>query len=150
MTGVCSFCGHSSVPESVKAPLIEAIEALITENKVDCFYVGNHGGFDRMVLSALHEAKERHPSMQYAVVLAYMPGKKPEYQYADDAETIYPDGLEAVPRRYAITHRNRWLVDQAEYLIAYIDHDYGGAAQTLRYARGKKTVQIINIASGSG
>ena len=33
-------------------------------------------------------------------------------------------------------------------MLAYIDHDYGGAYQTYRYAQ-KKSVPIINIAEGA-
>ena len=50
--------------------------------------------------------------------------------------TVYPP-LEAVPRRFAITHRNRWMVDVADVVVAYVLHDWGGAATTLRYANQK-------------
>lgn len=40
------------------------------------------------------------------------------------------------------------MVDHADLILAYIDHDYGGAYQTYRYAQ-KKSVPIINIAEGA-
>lgn len=72
--------------------------------------------------------------------------KKEDFPATDDLDTIFPEGLELVPRRFAITHRNRWMVDQADYVVAYVDHNYGGAAQTLKYAKGKGTKQILNLA----
>ena len=39
-------------------------------------------------------------------------------------------------------------VPHADLVIAYIDHDYGGAYQTYRYAQ-KKSIPIINIAEGA-
>ena len=51
--------------------------------------------------------------------------------------TVYP-GLENVPRRFAISHRNRYMVDKADFVVAYVTHSWGGAAQTLEYANQKK------------
>ncbi len=119
---------------------------MVTQEDVKCFYIGNHGAFDRMALAVLKRLKTQYPSIEVYVVLAYMPGKKEEFLLADEPDTIYPEGLEFVPRRFAITHRNRWTVDQADYVVAYVDHGYGGAAQTLRYAKSKGTKIILNLA----
>ena len=56
--------------------------------------------------------------------------------------TVYPP-LETVPRRFAISHRNRWMVETSDVVVAYVLHDWGGAAATLRCARKKKK-QIIS------
>ena len=37
------------------------------------------------------------------------------------------------------------MVDQADLIIAYVDHPYGGAYKTLEYAK-KKQKNIINLA----
>ena len=50
--------------------------------------------------------------------------------------TVYPP-LETVPRRFAISHRNRWMVEASDVVVAYVLHDWGGAATTLRYAKQK-------------
>lgn len=128
---ICTFCGHRWVPESIRASLAETVEKLIVAQDVHCFYVGNNGAFDRMALSVLKKLKSKHPYIRYHVVLAYMPGKKEEYPFESQVDTIYPEGLENVPQRYAIVHRNRWMVEQSDYLVAYVVHDSGGAAQGL-------------------
>lgn len=142
---VCSFCGHSTFDICYKKRLISVIEELITEHNVNCFFVGNNGEYDRCVASALNEMKKRFPHIQCYIVLAYMPGRAGEFS-RNSLPTIYPAGLETVHPRYAITHRNRWMVNQSDYIVAYITHDYGGAWQTFRYAKSKK-VQIINLAA---
>ena len=38
------------------------------------------------------------------------------------------------------------MVDQADVVVAYVDHDWGGAAKTLERAVSKKK-RIINIAN---
>ena len=59
-------------------------------------------------------------------------------------ETIYPDGLEFVPKKFAIIHRNRWIVDHSDYLITYISINFGGAYNITEYAKRKKK-NIINL-----
>ena len=60
---VCGFCGHSDAPESLRIELKETIADLIREKNVHLFYVGNHGGFDRMVLGVLQELQASFPVM---------------------------------------------------------------------------------------
>ncbi len=142
MGGVCCFCGHAQTPDTVRGALEQAVEELIVEGKADTFYVGNQGGFDRMALRVLREKKKKYPHIQYAVVLAYLPGG--ETSVGEDP-TLYPEGLERVPRRWAIAHRNRWLVRHADCVLAYVEHDWGGAAQTLAHAR-RAGCEVRNLA----
>lgn len=146
----CTFCGHETVPDGIRDTLFSAVRNMIESHSTDFFYVGNQGQFDRLALTVLSQLKKEYPHIRFYVALAYMPGAKPEFPLADELETVYPDGLETVPRRFAISHRNRWMVDRSKYLIAYVNHDYGGAAQTLRYAKGKGTIEIINLAHSFG
>lgn len=143
MKGICTFCGHAQTPDHVKSLLEKAIEELIINGKVDTFYVGSQGQFDRMALNVLRRLKEAYPQIQYTIVLAYIPGARTVYD--DDMPTVYPEGLELVPKKFAIVNRNRWMVEQSEYLIAYVQHSWGGAAQTLTYAK-RRGIQISNLA----
>ncbi|OUO31518.1 hypothetical protein B5F88_18105, partial [Flavonifractor sp. An306] len=56
--------------------------------------------------------------------------------------TVYPP-LETVPRRFAISHRNRWMVEYVDVVVSYVLHDWGGAATTLQYAKRKKKRIIL-------
>lgn len=140
----CTFCGHKDVSPTVRPVLRKAVENLIVESSVTSFYVGNHGRFDSMVLGVLRELKEIYPQISYNVVLAYIPEKKAEYSSYDEGETLYPDGLENAPLRFAINHRNKWMVEHSDYLIAYVNRNFGGAAQTLEHAKRKK-LSIIQL-----
>ena len=74
-----------------------------------------------------------------------MPVKKDENsEYSD---TIYPMGLENVHPRFAIERRNRWLVDNSDYVIAYVNRTYGGAAKFYELAvkRKKKTINLNDV-----
>lgn len=72
----CTFFGHRDVSREIEKPLTAAIIDLIENKGVKKFYVGNQGGFDRMVRARLKELKKKYPHIEYAVVLAYMPTKK--------------------------------------------------------------------------
>ena len=45
----------------------------------------------------------------------------------------------------AIKKRNRWMVDQADKILAYVYRDFGGAFDTIKYAlrTGKP---VLNLA----
>ena len=44
-------------------------------------------------------------------------------------EIIFPE-LESTPYRYRITKRNMWIINNVDYLIAFIQHSFGGAYKT--------------------
>ena len=56
---------------------------------------------------------------------------------------LYPP-LETVPKRFAINKRNEWMIVQADLVISYIDHEFGGAYKTFAYAKKKKK-KIIEL-----
>lgn len=140
---ICCFFGHKDTPESVKDNLYAAIENLIVEYGVETFYVGNHGCFDFYTRLALRQLQQKYP-IGYAVVLAYMPGEKNEYD--DFSDTMLPEGIESVHPKYAIDWRNRWMLRQSQYVIAYIHHHWGGAARYVQ-AAVKQGKTVINLYS---
>lgn len=135
----CTFFGHRECSDSIKIKLKELLIDLITNNDVDMFYVGNQGQFDAIVHSVLRELKKEYPQINYAVVLAYMPGKQTEYD--DYSNTMLPEGIESVHPRYAISWRNNWMLRQSDCVVTYITHSWGGAAQYTEKARNEgKTI----------
>ena len=123
----CTFFGHRECPDSIKTQLREVLIDLVTNHNVNMFYVGNQGQFDAIVRSVLRELKKEYPQIDFAVVLAYMPGKQTEYD--DYSDTMLPEGIESVHPRYAISWRNNWMLGQSDYVVTYITHSWGGAAK---------------------
>ena len=139
----CTFFGHRESPDSIKPQLREVLIDLVTNHDAEMFYVGNQGRFDAIVRSVLRELKIEYPQINYAVVLAYMPGKQTEYD--DFSDTMLPEGIEYVHPRYAISWRNNWMLRQSDYVVTYITHAWGGAAQyAAKAARQRKSV--VNLA----
>lgn len=142
---VCCFFGHCYTPDSVRPVLKNEILRILSHTESVVFYVGNHGNFDRMVRSVMKELIQEGKSINYAVVLAYMPDALGEFDDPEEyKDTLYPTGLESVPKRFAISWRNNWMVEQADMVICYIQNTIGGAYQFVEKAQHKNKT-IINL-----
>lgn len=137
---VCFF-GHRAVPEAIRPAVEREIERLIGCG-ADCFLVGHQGAFDTIVLGCLRRMALKYPTVNYRVVLAYMP--KPGDNEFHPGETMLTEGLEAVHPKYAVAHRNKWMVEESDVAVVYVAHSWGGAA---KYAgiMEKKGKKVINI-----
>ncbi len=140
----CTFFGHRDCPSSIKEKLRDTLIDLIENHAVDMFYVGQQGAFDAIVRSVLKELVLVYPHINYVVVLERMPSKRDEFDTCDYSDTMLPEGIESVHPRFAISWRNKWMLKQSDFVVTYITHTWGGAAQFAEKAkRQKKTV--INL-----
>ena len=137
-----TFFGHKDTPKEIEPTLRTTLIDLIENHGATEFYVGNNGNFDTMVRRQLEELSQVYP-ITYSVVLAYLPTKKSEYE--DHSNTILPEGIETVPKRFAISYRNKWMVEQSDIVVTYVARTYGGAWQFKAMAeRQGKTVIELN------
>lgn len=141
---VCTFFGHRDCPASIKPILRAVVVELIEQHGVDRFFVGRQGAFDAMAHSVLQELAEVHPHISYAVVLERLPGPRDKAIW-DFSDTIFPEGLETVPPRFAISKRNDWMLKQADFVVTYIAHGWGGAAQYAKKAQ-RQSKRVLNLA----
>lgn len=138
----CCFFGHREVTHNIRPKLTAIIDKLITEDGVTDFYVGNQGQFDSMVYFVLKELKGKYPQIRYTVVLAYMPDEHIKEVYGED--TLFPDGLESVPKKFAISKRKDWMIQQSGIAICYVHKITGGAAK-FREKVEKRKLQVIDL-----
>ena len=130
-----AFFGHRKLTdsESIRVSLQAVIKNLI-EKGADEFLLGGYGEFDMLVANAVKAAQKDYPHIKSVLVLPYLDRKYPTGLYD---ETIYPP-LENVPRLFSIAVRNKWMVDKADVIAAYVTHTWGGAADAVGYAKAKK------------
>ena len=137
---IVTFCGHREIdePERVREWLRETVRRLAEAGATE-FLIGDSGAYDRMAAGTVQEQKKEFPGIRSILVLAYLDRSFDTQAYDG---SVYP-GLEKIPRRFAIIHRNRWMIAQAECVVAYVRYGWGGAAQTLEYAqrKGKRIIQ---------
>lgn len=140
-----TFCGHSHVSDAdeLSVWLDKVLDLLIAEG-ADRFYLGGYGDFDRMAAEAVKTKKDEKPDIEMALVTAYL-GRQADGEAYD--YMIYPT-LRDVTQRSAIPQRNEWMVDSADVVVAYVTHEWGGAAKTLEYARqcGKRVMLYPELA----
>jgi len=119
---ICFFIGHRNAPEALRPLLEKAVERHITECGVTEFVVGYYGRFDYMAAGAVRAAKVRHPEVTLTLLLPYYPFL---HDTSDYDRTYYPEGLETVPKPYAIIRANQHMVRNSDFLICY-DRRYVG------------------------
>lgn len=136
-----AFCSHKDISNlsTVRAAVNELLRGLVAEG-ADYFLLGGYGGFDSLAAHAEYDLKRDNPQIHSTLVIPYL-NRNYDTKLYDD--TTYPP-LEGVPLKYAISKRNEWMVDQADVVVAYVQHSWGGAAATLRYAESKHK-RIIRI-----
>lgn len=145
MMNSCFFIGHRDVNESLLPKLKETIEYLILEENVRHFYIGGYGGFDHVAAHAVIEAKKQYTDITLMLVLPYHPAERPiETPYGFDG-TYYPEGMEKVPRRYAIVQANKIMVNTSDWLVCYVRHGASNSRNLLEYAQRREKKGLINI-----
>ena len=144
------FLGHSSVlkPCELSIKLREVIENL-TGGGTCTFYFGGYGEFDDM---ALAESKKVKRMLNRDIELVFMTPYITENYQRRLAEieknydaVVYPE-IERVPYRFAISARNKCMIEVSDIVIAYINRDFGGAYKSILHALRLKK-RIINLGS---
>ena len=146
---IVTFLGHRDfIPDNeCKERMISIFDELVRDNAVE-FYLGGYGRFDDFAYSCCEIYAKAHPKASLVFVTPYITEEYQRNHLAEIEEKyhsiIYPE-IEMVPKRFAITYRNRYMVDKADLVICYVKREWGGAFQAIKYAigRGKK---VLNIA----
>ena len=110
--------------------------AVLSFNGIYCFLINSK------------KYKKTHPNVSLIFVTPYI---REEYQKAHLGfhnerydGMVYPP-IENIPLKFAILYRNKYMVEESDFVIAYITHNYGGAYKMYSYAKSKGK-NVINIA----
>ena len=138
-----TFFGHRNTPAEIYGELLETVIDLVENHGANIFFVGDSRGFDCMVRRILKMLSREYPDIHYSVVLAYMPSEEQD-DYEDYSDTVFPEILDGVHKKYAIEKRNRWMVDISDTVVCYVKNSYGGAYKFSSLAK-RKGKNIINL-----
>ena len=142
------FCGHSDfcASKGLEEKMLDCLEKRIEGEAVN-FLLGGYGNFDRFSFICAKKYKEKHSTAKLIFVTAYL---TEEYQKNHLQikrkiydEILYPP-LEDKPLRFAIYYRNRYMIEQADFIVAFMEREFGGAYQAYAYAKklGKEIVDL--------
>lgn len=145
---IVTFCGHAQFlkTDEYEQKLLAFLEEQVGDQCAD-MCLGGYGGFDRFAYDCCKKYKGTHPNVSLVFVTPYLNCRKAA---SDDQKTrydciLYPE-IEDKPKRYAILYRNKYMVEQADIVVAYVSHDWGGAYTAYRHAR-RKGKTIFNLAT---
>lgn len=141
----CFFLGHRDAPDSIYPALLSIVEQHIIEYGVTEFFVGHYGNFDQLAARAVKESKTHHSNISLSLLLPYHPSERRISLPEGFDDTYYPDGMENVPRRFAISRANRYMIDHSDYLISYVWHPASNAREFVQYAERREKKNLIVI-----
>lgn len=139
----CFFMGNRHAPLSIKKQLAEVIEQHITEYGVTDFTVGRYGQFDALVGEVLSDAKKCYPNIKLYLLNPYALNQQIETPLDFDG-TLFPEGIEKVPKPFAIVQANRKMVENSDYLITYCKH-VGNTLKIVEYAQRREKKGLIKV-----
>ena len=147
-----SFFGHRYVDNinKVEDQLETLLRKLLSEHEYCEFLVGRDGDFDQCVSSAIVRTKRtyRDDNCSHVLVLPYM-----RNDFLDNEQSFgkYYDEVEVCEQsagahfKAAFQMRNRSMVDRSDLVVFDVEHESGGAYQTMKYAKAQEK-EIINLA----
>lgn len=138
----CFFIGAHYASNDIIKPLTAVIEQHITEYGVTDFTVGHYGKFDSIVQDVLSDLKKKYPHIVLTLLLPYQPVHQQVF-VKEGFAPVYPEGLENVPKRYAIVQANKNQINKSDYLIAH--PGYGNSRNFTEYAQRREKKGLIKV-----
>ena len=143
-----SLFGHREIDDlgRLENALMLIISDLMRTKPYVSFLIGRSGEFDEYAASIIKRVRKQHEvtSNEISLVLPYPVAGLEYYEKYYDS-IIIPDVTSGVHPKSAITKRNRWMVENSDFVVTYVYRDFGGAYDAKKYAlKLGKTVFEIN------
>ena len=145
---IVTFCGHACFhkTEEYERKMLGFLEEKVGSQAAD-MYLGGYGAFDSFAYDCCKKYQETHPKVSLLFITPYMTVKYQKnqlhYKQMIYDGIIYPE-IENKPTKFAIFYRNKWMMEKADYVVAYVEHDWGRAYAIYKYAKRMGKV-IFNI-----
>ena len=140
-----AFCGHSDFQETeeCKQKLLKFLEKTVGDRSAQ-MYLGGYGNFDCFSYACCKAYQKEHPNVSLVFVSPYLDERRLASQKAKYDAIIYPP-LEDKPLKFAIVYRNKYMVEEADWIVACVSRTFGGAYKTYQHAK-RKGKPIFNLA----
>ena len=146
-----SFFGHRQIDNVfiIEQRLEMMIRKLLVSKEYVEFLVGRDGEFDQLVASVVRRFKRTVRDDNSSLVLV-LPYATAEYRNNEQSFHAYYDEVEicteSAENHFKAAHqiRNRTMVDRSDLVVFCVEHNSGGAYQTMQYAK-KANANIINL-----
>lgn len=147
-----SLFGHRFIYDSqtVEQKLYELFRIMMSRgDRAIEFLVGRNGDFDLMTASVVRRLK-KELNVENVFLTLVLPYETAELRNNTETFENFYDSIEINEAsadknfKYAITARNRDMIDRSDMVVVYVKNQSGGAYQSLRYAE-KNDKRIINL-----
>ncbi len=142
-----SLFGHREINDlrRLEAKLAPIIKELIQTKPYVDFLIGRNGEFDEYTASIIKRAQKANgkENNDITLVLPYTVANIEYYEKYYDNIIISECVYRAHPKS-AITLKNRWMVEESDLVIVYVEHEKGGAYTAMKYAE-KLHKRVINL-----
>ena len=134
------------LPRRGKSEAEKSIRGVDSQKRSESVLFRDNGNFDFYIYQVLCELEKKYPEIRFTVVLAYMPCKKRQGDTFDwYRTTIYPKGIEKIPIRFALSFRNKWMIERSDSAATYILYSSGGAVCGACRKKRKDLYQFTGI-----
>ena len=151
ITYAVSFFGHRQIDNvfTIEERLETIIQELLLSKEYVEFLIGRDGEFDQLVASTVRRCKRavRDDNSALVLILPYptaefLNNEQSFHEYYDEIEIC----AESAEKHFKSAHqtRNHSMVDRSDLVVFCVEHNSGGAYQTMQYAK-KVNANIINL-----
>ncbi|MBO7170104.1 MAG: hypothetical protein J6W28_02890 [Clostridia bacterium] len=142
-----SLFGHREIDDlrGLERKLSRRIEELLRRHEYVTIFIGRNGEFDEYAASVVKRTQKRlgTENSELTLVLPYRVADVEFYEKYYDS-VIIPESVYGAHPKQAITLKNRWMVEQSDLVIVYVERNTGGAFAAMQYARKTKK-ETVNL-----
>ena len=147
-----SFFGHREIcdTEELEKKLLFILSNVLGDEPCELLF-GGYGMFDNLAYTCCRRLSDDHSyKLKFVFVTPYVTESYLNNQISNKTlafdEIVYPQ-IEKVPYKFAISARNRWIAEQSDIVITYVNRKYGGAYSACLHAkkRGKTLISLGKI-----
>lgn len=146
----CCVSGHRNIPKDFDTAKLEDIfTRLYKEKGIETFLVGMAVGFDSVCFKVLQKLRK---SLDIKIV-GCLPCQNQSERFSLAQKIDYEEMIKGLDQKilvsqeyskYCFLVRNRFMVDNSEYLVCYLRREKSGTFYTVNYAQ-KQNKNIIKI-----
>lgn len=139
--------GHRECQNCVWEGVYDAAEEFINRFPGEDirFIVGHRGNFDQIATYSLIVVKQKYKQVKILKLIAYYDPIKRLYFPGEIDGSIYPEGLETVPKPFAVVKANNIMVNSCDAVICYVLRKGSNTYKLLLKAQ-RRGIPIVNLA----
>ena len=142
-----AITGHRVLYDDFNKDKLKELLTKFVDKGFNTFLVGMALGFDTVCFQTLEEIKKQSE----VKIIACIPCLKQDYKFTVKQKQEYDRMLSVADEKIVLSEeytstcmqkRNKFMVDNASGVLAYLKRDFGGTANTVKYAE-KVGVPVI-------